>query len=419
MTEKIKKNAEVASEVQNNSAKENEMKKSETKEFENVFEMTGRNLPDDRIEVEQETLAAAMKNVLPVVPNKPVLPVQETVKLEIKDTAMKVTAFNPAQTISITLPVANPNGIEESVCVTARKFSQIVNALRKERLALFRKDEALMLVQGSGRFQIKVNLDYAQEFDFGEKKDDEPTDIALGASAVVGSTLGMVSSCQCTDDSRKQLNGVSVKVEKGRVEFAATDGRRLGVSSFECEAGVKWCGILPTASVAVLEKLCTEYAALDAAMQCTKKEITFAFGEKCTFKTKLVEGNYPNYMRVVPKKTDMFEILLPREEYMAVLKQTCMVNPDLHRRFSGDKVTIDSSDDMGNNVSNEMELASIPSNLDGSYIAFNANYAMGFLAKCEDESLDIFLTAPVDNERRIDTYTIHEGNALFLGMGMK
>jgi DNA polymerase III subunit beta len=98
------------------------------------------------------------------------------------------------------------------------------------------------------------------------------------------------------DETRYVLNGVFITPDLGGAAVA-TDGRRLAISRVRipCEKA-----ILPAKLVSLLDHPLLQSAAI-AHYDPERSIISFSFG-KTTVHSKTIDGNFPNYMQVIPPK---------------------------------------------------------------------------------------------------------------------
>jgi DNA polymerase-3 subunit beta len=116
-------------------------------------------------------------------------------------------------------------------------------------------------------------------------------------------SLKRVSVAASRDPTRYQLNGVYISIEKGRVSFTATDGKRLTHDHFRLDDGIdgNHTVILPNQAVEIFLRVLSTHSLPD-------ETVTLAFSSThLTLKTRdhqissnLIEGLYPNYQSVFP-----------------------------------------------------------------------------------------------------------------------
>jgi len=142
-----------------------------------------------------------------------------------------------------------------------------------------------------------------------------------------------VSYAQSTDETRYILNGVYFNFRDGKLSLVATDGRRLAVVSKEMEVPTQSAGaiILPAKTVSELtrlldkgEKVKINFDERRCAFQIATDKDTSGLIDNVYLYSKVVEGNYPNYLQVIPKETHQ-RIKLERELLLECVHRAALV----------------------------------------------------------------------------------------------
>ncbi|EKD97671.1 MAG: hypothetical protein ACD_23C00790G0001, partial [uncultured bacterium] len=116
--------------------------------------------------------------------------------------------------------------------------------------------------------------------------------------------LGQVSFAMAVQDIRYYLNGILFVAEGKQLSLVATDGHRLAFASATLDVEVpKQEVILPRKTVIELQRLLSDAGGENQPhieMQFANNQAKFTFGGM-EFVTKLVEGKFPDYNRVIPR----------------------------------------------------------------------------------------------------------------------
>jgi DNA polymerase-3 subunit beta len=118
---------------------------------------------------------------------------------------------------------------------------------------------------------------------------------------VLKDLLGQVSFAMAVQDIRYYLNGILFVAEGNTLSLVATDGHRLAFASAELDVDVHQAGSHPAAqdragAAAPAERQRRK----PPEMQFANNQAKFTFGGM-EFVTKLVEGKFPDYNRVIPR----------------------------------------------------------------------------------------------------------------------
>jgi DNA polymerase-3 subunit beta len=173
------------------------------------------------------------------------------------------------------------------------------------------------------------------------------------------------------DETRYFMNGVFFEKRDEKLIMVATDGRRLAYIEKEVGAGIKdFSGIIvPPKILNIIIKRAGDEGLVDIAI--TDKTIFIKFGSY-QLSSVLIEGQFPNYQRVIPEN-QRFSFSVDRFEMLDALKRVSLLVEQKSRRVylgvSPEKISISSEEsDIG---SAEEE---IPCKYDGDEVSIALNY---------------------------------------------
>lgn len=220
---------------------------------------------------------------------------------------------------------------EENVKTTlpASKLTAILSALPQSDapLNLALDGKKVLLRSGASRFSLSpLN---AEEYPDIVLKPVEVS-FTLPASKLKY-LLQMVHFAMAQQDIRYYLNGVLLVVEKTQIRTVATDGHRLACCDEQCDVAVEQPlqAILPRKTVLQLMKLLPD---VDDPVQIEigNSQARFTFGD-IEFVTKLIDGKFPDYNRVIPAGNNKV-FLINREELMGALRRAAIL---ANEKFKG------------------------------------------------------------------------------------
>jgi DNA polymerase-3 subunit beta len=192
-------------------------------------------------------------------------------------------------------------------------------------------------------------------------------------------------------DIRYYLNGILFVAEGKQLSLVATDGHRLAFSSATLDVDVpKQEVILPRKTVLELQRLLSDK---DGAieMQFAANQARFSF-DGMEFVTKLVEGKFPDYNRVIPKG-HRNNLTLGRQALLSCLQRTAILTSD---KFKGVRLNIEPG--TLRVASSNAELEEAVDELDIDYggdaieIGFNVTYLIDALQNMSQDMVRIELS---------------------------
>jgi DNA polymerase-3 subunit beta len=119
------------------------------------------------------------------------------------------------------------------------------------------------------------------------------------------SLIEPLESCIATETTRTYLTGIYFHVEDGKLRAVATDSVRLGLTEMEAPDGSqKMPGIIvPRNTVGLLHRVLLADLKAAITVELSTQKIQFTSGD-ATLISKLLEGIYPDYQRIIPKNND-------------------------------------------------------------------------------------------------------------------
>jgi DNA polymerase-3 subunit beta len=202
--------------------------------------------------------------------------------------------------------------------------------------------------------------------------------------------LNQVSFAMAVHDIRYYLNGILFVAEGTQLSLVATDGHRLAFANATLDVEVpRQEVILPRKTVLEMQRLLSD-AEGAIEMQFANNQAKFSFGGM-EFVTKLVEGKFPDYNRVIPKNHKN-HVTLGRVPLLASLQRTAILTSE---KFKGVRLNIEPG--TLRVASNNAEQEEAVDELDIDYggdaieIGFNVTYLIDALSNMDQEMVKMEL----------------------------
>ena len=281
-----------------------------------------------KFKINRDHFANGLAQVLNVVGSKSTMPILSNVLIEAEKDQISLTTTN--LDLGIRCKIKAEVKETGSVTLPVKRLASIVRELPNIDVTFDGSpNHQVKLSSGGSNFRImgigRENFPPLPEF--GEEKaytlqQDE-----------LNSMLKNVSYAQSTDETRYILNGVYFNFRDGKISLVATDGRRLAVVSKEMDVPAESAGaiILPAKTVSELsrlldkgEKVKINFSDRRCAFQIATDKDTSGLIDNVYLYSKVVEGNYPNYLQVIPKETHQ-RIKLERELLLECVHRAALV----------------------------------------------------------------------------------------------
>lgn len=275
--------------------------------------------------------------------------------------------------------------------VGARKILDILRALPDGPVSLNLKDNRLVVQSGKSRFSLQTLA--ASEFPIMQTNAESLANWKMTQKAFK-QLISQVYFAMAQQDIRYYLNGMLLVLEGRELIAVATDGHRLAFSQITLDhvpsgSGQKQEIIIPRKTILECQHLLEDSdEPLDISLSANQIKLSFGDIELIS---KLVEGKFPDYQRVIPKGHKN-TLVVARETLQSALQRAAILTTEKFKgvRFSlsNNKITIQST-----NAEQEEAQEEIETKYDGDVveIGFNVSYLLDVLANIKASEIQISL----------------------------
>ncbi|SDV48421.1 DNA polymerase III subunit beta [Chitinasiproducens palmae] len=336
---------------------------------------------------ERDLLLRPLQTVAGIVERRHTLPILANLLIRKQGEELSFVSTDLELQITTRAPIAS-GGEDASTTVAARKLLDIVRTLPFGDTALSLNDKKLTVQCGRSRFALQTLA-----------ADDFPT-LALAPNYGPQLTiqqrefkhlLGLVHFAMAQQDVRYYLNGMLLVIEGASLTAVATDGHRLAMAAITLDAGEhpRQEVIVPRKAILELQRLLEE-SVDPLTIELAPSQARFTFGDTEVI-SKLVEGKFPDYQRVIPKGyKNTFSV--GREELQRALQRAAILTSDkfkgVHLLVSPGQISIRSNNSEQEEAQDEIEIAYDGDTID---IGFNVSYLLDILANVKNDMFEISL----------------------------
>ncbi|QIA64625.1 DNA polymerase III subunit beta [Vibrio astriarenae] len=336
--------------------------------------------------IAREHLLKPLQQVSGALGGRPTLPILGNLLIKVENNTLSMTATDLE--VELVSKVALESDCEAgSITVPSRKFLDICRSLPDaSQITFVLEGERVQVRSGRSRFSLATLP--ANDF---PNIEDWQSDVAISLTqAELKALIDKTQFSMANQDVRYYLNGMLFEIDGTTLRSVATDGHRMAVSQTELSAAAENQQIiLPRKGVQELVKL------LDAPEQVVELQIGSsnlrAEVNNFTFTSKLVDGRFPDYRRVMPQSTDKTLEASCDELRQAFSRAAILSN----EKFRGVRVNLDGGDMRitANNPEQEEaeELLDVQFEGEAIEIGFNVNYVLDVLntLRCETVRLSM------------------------------
>ncbi|MBV9558261.1 MAG: DNA polymerase III subunit beta [Pseudolabrys sp.] len=348
-----------------------------------------------KVTVERAALLKSLGHVHRVVERRNTIPILANVliKAERSKLSLKATDLDLEVIDSIAAEVS-PAG---STTVPAHMFYEIVRKLPEgTQIVLEGSGDRAVLSLRAGR--SRFTLQTLPESDF---PDLAAGDMAHSFKLAASDLKRLIDKTQfaiSTEETRYYLNGIYLhaagSAKSAVLRAVATDGHRLAQVELPLPQGAAGMPgvIVPRKTVGEVQRL-IETGEGDVNIELSAGKIRFTIGD-VTLTSKLIDGTFPDYGRVIPANNDK-QLVVDKKEFEAAVDRVSTVSSERGRAvklsIAGGRLVLSVTNPDSGSATEELEVEYAADPLD---IGFNSRYLLDIAAQIEGEVAVLRLADP-------------------------
>jgi DNA polymerase-3 subunit beta len=367
-----------------------------------------------KLNLDRETLLEPLQVAMGVVEKKQTLPILSHVLLCAQNNRLSITGTDLEVEIVGQSHIGNTDG-QYQATVPGRKLIDICKALPElANIELTQDKDRILLKSGRSRFTLSTLP--TEEF---PNIDNHQANLSFQIpQQELLALLAQTHFAIAQQDVRYFLNGLLLEARAGMLRAVATDGHRLALSEIPApiDKEQKLQIILPRKGVMELMRLLSNVEA-PIEVSIGNNHIRLV-SDDFVFTSKLIEGRFPEYERVIPKNGDKI-LNLDRDELKQALQRTAILCNEKFRsvRFELQPNTLRI---LANNPEHEVaeEEVQIAYQQEDLNIAFNVNYLLDVLSTVPAGGIKLTLSDS-NSSALIESESSSHAQALYVIMPMR
>jgi DNA polymerase III subunit beta len=334
----------------------------------------------------QQKLLNALQEVSGIVDRRHTLPILANVLLRKRANQLEMITSDLDVQVQTVLSIED--AVQESVVLTlgARKLIEILRSMSAEQaVSLSLNGSKAVLQAGKSRFTLQSMP--GEDFPLVQEAPDFGPTFCI-PQKILKQLINHVHFAMAVQDLRYYLNGILFVAEGQNLVLVATDGHRLAWTQTTLETEIpRQEVILPRKTVLELQRLLVDDE--------TPIEISFASNQarfkfsNLEFITKLVEGKFPDYNRVIPKN-HKYSITVSRQSLLSSLQRAAILTPEkfkgVHLHIEPGVLKISSKNTEQEEANEEIEIDYNGENIE---TGFNVTYLIDILNHNSEEMVRI------------------------------
>lgn len=331
--------------------------------------------------ITREQLLKPLQQVCGVLSSRPTLPVINNILLDIQQDSVLMTGTDLEVELTTQAQLAQAVTSAGKFTIPAKKFLDICRSLPEDSLLTVQFEEDKALVR-AGR--SKFTLATLPAEDYPNLMDWQPEVDFTIEQSTLSRLIEATQFSMANQDARYFLNGMKFETEGNLLRTVATDGHRLAVCTMALNQELSaHAVIVPRKAVVELARLLSHSDAL-VRLEIGTGNVRIST-EGITFTSKLIDGRFPDYRRVLPRNADRILETDAESLKRALVRAAILSN----ERFRGVRLTL--SENTLKITANNPEQEEAEEILDVTYqntdmeVGFNVSYLLDVLntLKCE------------------------------------
>lgn len=328
------------------------------------------------------TLNKALQTVLRAISSKPSTPIFSGVHLIAQNNTLEIQAMDMNMAISSKIEAMISE--DGKIVVSARKFSELIRRLDQESISLSQDKDKNLLIVTSGKSEYRLPLMNEEDYPKFPYFVAEKT-IAIEEEKISDLIKKTIFACS-NEETRPLFTGILVEVNQEKITFVATNTHRLAIKALEQTNEETTSIIIPSKVLGEIAHNLTNDLPESVKISTLATQIMVEIGEVVII-SRLIEGKFPDYRRVIPPKFSVNTEVNIKELANAV-ERVALFSTD--GEYSVIKVVVEENEMTIMSSSPEIGAGKeiIPCQTMGESlkVAFNAKYILDILKNLESET---------------------------------
>ncbi len=355
-----------------------------------------------RLKIAKETLLNVLTHVMGAVERRHTLNILSNVKIQISETQLTITGSDlEVEMVASTVLEAGACLQAGESTVPARKLMDICKSLPSSALIDLKvtDDQRCIIMSGQSRFVLGTLA--AEDYPLLSSESAQGIQVSV-SQGELKRLFEKTAFAMAVQDVRFYLTGTLLEIEKNQLRAVTTDGHRLALCETEAQSSDDQViqAIIPRKAVGELQRLLTvedlpltvfigrEFLNVNIELSAREKEAAILV----RFTTKLIDGKFPDYRRVLPRGGDK-TAHLAHDAFKQSLQRVAILSNEKLRgvflNFKNDTLQL-----RANNPEQDEAVEDFAMQYQGDAveISFNAQYILDVLNALDGEDVQMQMT---------------------------
>ena len=214
-----------------------------------------------------------------------------------------------------------------TLVVGSRYFQELIRKLPGDTIELYKPEDGNSLTITSGSSEFNLVTLHPDDFSLVEQIHDQ--DHVNIDSFAMKELIDLTNYAAATDEDRPVFTGALLEIKENEVTMVATDTHRMAVKKITIDepATTPMRAIIPTKTLAEVSRLLPTDNPAMINIICNRTQIVFNF-ESIYIISRLIEGTYPEYEKVIPSQFDSSAVI-DRREFAGAVDRVSLLAKDI------------------------------------------------------------------------------------------
>ena len=214
-----------------------------------------------------------------------------------------------------------------TLVVGSRYFQELIRKLPGDTIELYKPEDGNSLTITSGSSEFNLVTLHPDDFSLVEQIHDQ--DHVNIDSFAMKELIDLTNYAAATDEDRPVFTGALLEIKENEVTMVATDTHRMAVKKITIDepSTTQMRAIIPTKTLAEVSRLLPTDNPAMINIIWNRTQIVFNF-ESIYIISRLIEGTYPEYEKVIPSQFDSSAII-DRREFAGAVDRVSLLAKDI------------------------------------------------------------------------------------------
>lgn len=268
---------------------------------------------------------------------------------------------------------------EGTFTANGKKFLDIIRILKNDEIILETLENNLNIKQDKSKFKLPTfNPQNYPSFPLVENK----AKITLDSISLIKS-LKKISSAIDNNNPKFELNGALLDIKENETKLVGTDTRRLSITSLLTQNKNEFSLIIPKKAILEIQKLF-----MDKINIYYDETNLIIQNKNYYFFSRLLNGNYPDYKRIIPNESKI-NITLPKKEMLEAIKTINTISPEIKITFNPQSILFNSLTADSIEAKTELQIHTEVNEV--FELNVNSRYMLDFITQVESNEFQLLL----------------------------